>query len=477
MALQYISTRAEAQALSFEDALLTGLARDGGLYVPAAWPSITGGQVAAFAGRPYAEVACALLRPYLGSSIGEDDFRRIVEDAYAAFAHPAVVPLVQTGANDFILELFHGPTLAFKDVAMQLLARLMDHVLARRGEKVTIIGATSGDTGAAAIEAFRGREEVDLFILHPKGRVSEVQRRQMTTVPDGNVHNIALEGTFDDCQRIVKALFSDLALRDRLRFSGINSINWARVMAQCVYYVTAAASLGAPHRKIAFSVPSGNFGDVYAGYMARQMGLAVERLVVATNVNDILVRTLNTGRYQTQGVVATQSPSMDIQVSSNFERLLFDLAGRDGGAVKSMMQSLGATGAFALGQGMQDAARELFAGHMCNEAETTATMRDMFEKTGMVIDPHTAVGVKAASDARKNGEIDADTALVTLATAHPAKFPDAVAAAIGQQPKLPARYSDLYSRKERFDILPNDVAAVAGFIEARARAATLQERI
>lgn len=469
--MDYISTRGEAAGLGFADVLLAGLARDGGLYVPASWPKLDDGELAAVAGLSYADAAARLLAPFVGAAIPANDLRAMTAAAYATFPHPATVPLVQIGPNDWLMELFHGPTLAFKDVAMQLLARMMDHVLTRSGRRITIVGATSGDTGASAIEAFRGREAVDIFILHPKGRVSEVQRRQMTTVADDNVHNIALEGTFDDCQAILKTLFNDLAWRDRLALAGVNSINWARVVAQCVYYATAAASLGVPQRRVAFCVPTGNFGDVYAGYVAARIGVPIERLVVATNVNDILVRTLETGRYEVRTVAATQSPSMDIQVASNFERLLFDLAGRDGARVRQMMADLGDAGGFSVYAPMLDAARAQFAAHRTDEEETTRTIRDLYETTGIVIDPHTAVGVAAARRARAAAEVAPQTALVTLATAHPAKFPDAVEQATGQRPGLPARLADLHERTERCAVLPNDAASVARFIEERARVA------
>lgn len=467
--LRYTSTRGGGRSLDFEGVLLAGLAADGGLYVPIAWPDMTPEQIVSCTGRSYADVAYGVLRPFIGSCIAEDDLRGMIKDAYASFTHPAVAPLVQIGVNDFVLELFHGPTMAFKDVAMQLLARLMECVLTRRGEKITIIGATSGDTGAAAVEAFRGRSGMDLFILHPKGRISDVQRRQMTTVHDDYVHNIAIEGTFDDCQNIVKALFGNAGLRERLNLAGVNSINWARIIAQSVYYITASAALGAPHRKLAFAVPTGNFGDVYAGYVACRMGLALQRLIVGTNVNDILVRTLRSGRYELRDVIATHSPSMDIQLSSNFERLLFDLVKREGRDVSAMMHSLTVSGMFTLDDDVRSVAHLLFRAYSCDEMQTGMIIRDVFERTGMLIDPHTAVGVKAARDARANGDIDADTALVTLATAHPGKFPDIVEEATGVRPTLPGRSGDLDGRDERYTTLPNDIDIVTRFIEARAR--------
>jgi len=468
--VKYISTRGAGEPHGFTEVLLAGLARDGGLYVPEAWPHLSERELAGLAGLAYPQAAFRVLSPYVREAVDAGDLRAMLDAAYASFAHPATVPLVQIGPNEFLLELFHGPTLAFKDVAMQLLARLMDHVLARRGSRITVVGATSGDTGSAAIAAFKGRAAVDVFILHPNGRVSEVQRRQMTTVDDANVHNIALEGTFDDCQAVVKALFNDLDFRDRLSLAGVNSINWARVMAQSVYYVTAAANLGAPHRGVAFSVPTGNFGDIYAGYVAARMGLPVARLIVATNVNDILVRALKTGRYALRHVTATQSPSMDIQVASNFERLVFDLAGRDGHRVADMMEALSGTGAFALDEAMLNGARALFCAHRSDEAETTETIRAVHRSTGILVDPHTAVAVAAAQKARAAGDVAAETPLVILATAHPAKFPDAVEKAVGFKPSLPERAGDLYALAERYEVLPNDKAAIARFIEERARA-------
>ena len=469
--MDYVSTRGQAAQLGFEDVLLAGLARDGGLFVPASWPRLSGEDLAALAGLPYPQAAFRVLRPFVGDAFSDGEFTAMLEGAYGSFAHPATVPLVQVGANDFLLELFHGPTLAFKDVAMQLLSRMMDHVLARSGKRITIVGATSGDTGASAVEAFKGREAVDVFILHPEGRVSEVQRRQMTTVIDDNVHNIAIQGTFDDCQAIVKALFNDLDYRDRLALAGINSINWARVMAQSVYYATAAATLGAPRRRVAFSVPTGNFGDVYAGRVAAHSGVPIDKLIVATNINDILVRTLDSGVYQPRGVHATQSPSMDIQVASNFERLLFELAGRDGARIRDLMDGFAGKGSFALDAAMLAAARQGFLACRADEAETTATIRDVHKRTGLTIDPHSAVGLTAAAKMRASGAIDAATPLISLATAHPAKFPDAVEKATGIRPRLPERFADLFERAEKVDVLANDTALVAAFIEKRARAA------
>ncbi|HEX7776584.1 MAG TPA: threonine synthase [Parvibaculum sp.] len=464
--VKYVSTRGGSPELEFEDVLLAGLARDGGLYVPAEWPLMSERKIRALAGLPYQEVAFRVMRPFIGASIADADLAAMIEGAYAGFGHKAVAPLVQIGSNDWLLELFHGPTLAFKDVAMQILARLFDHVLARRGRRITVVGATSGDTGSAAIEAFRGRDTTDIFILHPKGRVFEVQRRQMTTVLDANVHNIAIEGSFDDAQALVKAMFNDHAFRDDVALAGVNSINWGRVMAQIVYYFTSAVALGSPSRPVSFSVPTGNFGDVFAGYAASRIGLPIARLLVATNVNDILARTLATGRYEVGTVVPTISPSMDIQVSSNFERLVYDSHGRDGAAVTRMMQSLAQSGAFSIDPLRLDAMRTLFQGRRIDEETTASTIKRMLDETGLLIDPHTAVGVAAAGAERG----DMATPMVTLATAHPAKFPDAVKKATGVHPELPARMADLFTRKERLSVLPNDLAAVENFIRERSRA-------
>lgn len=458
--VRYISTRGQAPVLDFAQTTLAGLARDGGLYVPDAWPQLNAQELTALAGKSYVETAVRVMQPFVAESLNETTFADLVAQSYATFRHPAVTPLTQLDSNEWLLELFHGPTLAFKDVALQLLGRLFDHILTQQGKRVTIVGATSGDTGSAAIEACRDRASIDIFMLHPKGRVSEVQRRQMTTVLSKNVHNIAIDGTFDDCQAMVKAMFNDLAFRDAIHLSAVNSINWARVMAQVVYYVTTAVALGAPHRPVAFSVPTGNFGDVYAGYVAKQMGLPIASLTVATNVNDILARTLNSGAYEKGTVTPTISPSMDIQVSSNFERLVFDLTGRDGAAVQAMMDDFQATGKMTLTPEQLTKARALFDGGRVDEAETKATIAKVYEDCGLLIDPHTAVGVAAGRRLRR----DPSVPLVTLATAHPAKFPDAVKAATGVVPQLPPHMADLFNRPERYDQLPNDLKAVQSYI-------------
>jgi threonine synthase len=466
--LKYVSTRGEAKAASFNEALIEGLARDGGLYVPESWPRISREEIAGFKGKSYAEIALRVIAPFVGNDIPERDLKRMIEEAYAAFTHEDVTPLRRLSSGEYILELFHGPTLAFKDVAMQLISRLMDYVLAARNERCTIVGATSGDTGGAATEAFRGRERIDLIFMFPKGRVSPVQERMMTAIAEPNVNVLAIDGNFDDCQAIVKALFNDHAFRDRMKLSAVNSINWARIVAQIVYYFTAAVALGAPSTRVTFAVPTGNFGDVFAGYVAARMGLPIERLVVATNVNDILARTLETGIYEVRGVVATSSPAMDIQVSSNFERLLFDASGRDPSVVREAMRDLAAKGRFTLNEKTLANMREIFSAARAGEEETADTIRDVYKAGGYVLDPHTAVGVAVA---RKLDVWKAESPLVILGTAHPAKFPEAVEAACGVSPRLPSSFADLMSRKERVTNLPNDAKAVADFVVERSRAA------
>jgi threonine synthase len=467
--LNYISTRGQAPAKTFTEALLAGLAPDGGLYVPETMPGLSDDVLRGFAGKSYVDVAQAVISPFLDGGLAPAEFRAMLEGAYATFRHKAVTPLAQIDDNLFVLELFHGPTLAFKDVAMQLLGRLMDRALKAQGRRATIVGATSGDTGAAAIEAFRGLDQVDVFILYPHGRVSDVQRKQMTTVADENIHAIALEGTFDDAQAMLKTFFRNAPLREELGLSGVNSINFARVVAQMVYYFTAATVLGGPGRKVSFTVPTGNFGDILAGYMARQMGLPIEKLVVATNSNDILARALETGRYEVHGVHATQSPSMDIQVSSNFERLLFDALGRDASVLRGLMASLDQSGAFDIPAAALAEIRKGFAAGSANEAETGGEIAHTFRECEYILDPHTAVAVQVA---RKHLARDPKIPMVALGTAHPAKFPDAVKAAIGVSAPLPAHLADLFDRKEKFDILPNDSEKIASFIKARTRAVT-----
>jgi threonine synthase len=465
--LRYISTRGEAAPLGFAEAMLAGLARDGGLYVPETWPRLSRETILGFAGRTYAEVAVEVIGHFTGDSIRAADLARMAREAYGTFRHSAVAPLAQLGVNTFALELFHGPTLAFKDVAMQLLARLMDHALAARGERRTVVVATSGDTGGAAVEAFGDRSQVDLVVLFPRGRISDVQRRMMTTAAAANVHTVAVDGTFDDCQAIVKGLFNHAAFRDRVRLSGVNSINWARIVAQAVYYFTAAASLGAPHRKVAFTVPTGNFGDIYAGYVALRLGLPVDRLIVATNVNDILTRTLASGAYELRDVVRTTSPSMDIQVASNFERLLFDAYERDGKAVRRLMDALAQSRQFVLSAPALAHIRSFFSAGRADEDEVAATMRTVRRETGNFVDPHTAVGIAVAEKETRDPAVP----MVVLSTAHAAKFPDAVEAACGVRPQLPQWLSDLHQRPERVTALPADQSAVERFVLATSRAA------
>jgi threonine synthase len=459
--LRYVSTRGEAPELGFEDVLLTGLARDGGLYVPAHWPQFSVRQFTAMQGRTYEEIAFEVMHAFVGGALPDADLKRMIGEAYATFGHPAVAPLKQLDDNQWLLELFHGPTLAFKDVAMQLLARLMDWALEKHRTRATIVGATSGDTGGAAIDAFQASRHASVFMMHPHGRVSEVQRRQMTTVASPTIHNLAIEGNFDDCQAIVKALFNDLAFRDQVGLAGVNSINWARIVAQVVYYVTAAVALGAPGRAVSFCVPTGNFGDIFAGFVSKRMGLPVDRLVIATNVNDILDRTLKTGRYETRGVTASTSPSMDIQVSSNFERLLFEVHGRDPYSVRRLMQGLSQSGAFSIGSRELDQIRHEFDSGAVSEAETAATIRETLKQTGELLDPHSAVGYAVSRRQQPSA-----SPMITLATAHPAKFPDAVQRASGIRPALPPRLEHLLTAKERFTVLPNDVARVREYILA-----------
>lgn len=460
--MTYVSTRGAAPELSFADVLLAGLALDGGLYVPSRWPSLTIGDFERFADMSYAEIAIDVMWPFVEGSIDHDDFRSIVIDAYSTFEADDVVPLVDLGENLWLAELFHGPTLAFKDIALQLVGRLFDYELSRRGEKVTIVGATSGDTGSAAIEALRDRPTAEVFILHPAGRVSEVQRRQMTTVLSPNVHNIAVQGTFDDCQDMVKALFADDTFRESRNLSAVNSINWARVMAQIVYYVTSAVRLSGPGRPIAFSVPTGNFGNVFAGYGAQRMGTPISQFVVASNRNDILTQFLTTGSMTIGEVHPTLSPSMDIQVSSNLERLLFEIHGRDGAAIAEFMARFRAEGTVSVDTERLQLLAEHWSAARVDDASTAATISGLYERTGMLIDPHTAVGVAAAQAARADRAVP----MVVLATAHPAKFPDAVEGATGVRPPLPAHLSNLFERPERFEVVANDFATVRGLIES-----------
>ena len=461
--LSYVSTRGSAPELEFADVLLAGLAIDGGLYVPSQWPSLTVGTFERFASMTYSEIAIEVMWPFVEGSIERDAFAAIVTDAYATFATDEVVPIVDLGDNFWLAELFHGPTLAFKDVALQLVGRLFDYELTRRGEKVTVVGATSGDTGSAAIEALRDRPTAEVFILHPAGRVSDVQRRQMTTVQSQNVHNIAVQGTFDDCQDMVKALFADDDFRESRNLSAVNSINWARVMAQIVYYVTCAVRLGGgAGRPVAFSVPTGNFGNVFAGYGAQRMGTPISQFIVASNRNDILTQFLTTGTMTIGEVHPTLSPSMDIQVSSNLERLLFEIHGRDGNAIAELMARFRAEGTVSVDGDRLELLADHWSAARVDDAQTAATIAAEYERSGMLIDPHTAVGLAAARQARA----DASVPMVVLSTAHPAKFPDAVESASGVRPPLPAHLADLFDRPERFEVCANDFDAVRSLIEA-----------
>ncbi|WP_374405954.1 threonine synthase [Pelagerythrobacter sp.] len=462
--MEYVSTRGSAPALDFEGVTLAGLASDGGLYLPREWPQFTEAEIAALAGLPYAELAARVMQPFVGDSLAPERLRELCGEAYARFSHKAVTPLVQLDERQWLLELFHGPTLAFKDVALQLLGLLFEEFLGRRGASLTIVGATSGDTGSAAIDAVAGREGVEIFMLHPKGRVSDVQRRQMTTVLAPNVHNIAIDGSFDDAQAMVKRMFADPALTGRLSLGAVNSINWARLMAQVVYYFAAALQLGAPARKVAFSVPTGNFGDVFAGYVAAQMGLPIERLVVATNVNDILHRALRDGDYSAGTVTPTAAPSMDIQVSSNFERLLFDAGGCDGAALAEQMRGFERSRAMRLTNAQREGAGGLFVSARADQDDTAQAMRWAWEKCCQTIDPHTAIGIHAT----RLQDLPPEIPVVTLATAHPAKFGDAVERATGSRPPLPSRVGDLFAREERMVELPGDYEAVTAHIASHA---------
>lgn len=459
--MKYISTRGRSPALNFEEVLLTGLADDGGLYVPEQLPKFTNAEIAAMSGMSYPELALCIIEPFVAGSIPHDDLASIVHDCYRDFRHPAVAPLVQLDSNEWLLELFHGPTLAFKDFALQLLGRLLDYMLERRHRKVVIMGATSGDTGSAAIEGCRRCKNIDIFILHPHQRVSAVQRRQMTTVVGDNIHNIALQGNFDDCQAMVKASFADRSfLPSDRHLVAVNSINWARIMAQIVYYFYAAVAVGAPARPVAFSVPTGNFGDIFAGYLARKMGLPIAQLIIATNRNDVLHRIMSNGIYARGELQHSLSPSMDITISSNFERLLFDLYDRDGARVADLMTRLNSEDV-QLSEPAMARARALFSSQCVSDEETCATIKAVYEASGYLLDPHSAIGVKAARDCRGDPGIP----MVTLATAHPAKFPEAIATAgVACEAPLPAHMADLFERAERFEVLANDVAVVQAFM-------------
>ena len=458
--MQYVSTRGSAPTLDFAGVTLAGLANDGGLYVPAEWPRFSRDEIASMRGLPYAELAARIMQPFVGDCLTPESLRGLTAKAYGRFAHAAVTPLTQLDERQWLLELFHGPTLAFKDVALQMLGLLFEEFLARENGTLTIVGATSGDTGSAAIDAVAGLDRVEIFMLHPKGRVSDVQRRQMTTVRAPNVHNIAIDGSFDDAQAMVKRIFADRDVTAKHRIGAVNSINWARLMAQVVYYFAASLQLGGPERKVAFSVPTGNFGDVFAGHVAERIGLPIKRLIVATNTNDILYRALSNGDYSTGTVTPTAAPSMDIQVSSNFERLLFDVGGRDGIALAEQMRGFEASKAMQLTNAQRDGAAALFTSMRANEDDMARAMRWACEDCAEIVDPHTAIGLHAA----RAVELPHDVPVVTLATAHPAKFPDAVERSTGTRPSLPARVGDLFAREEAYTELPGTYEAVRDHI-------------
>jgi threonine synthase len=464
--MRYVSTRGGAAPRGFEDVLLAGLAEDGGLFMPETWPRLSTSDWRALRGLPYSVLAAHLIHPFTGGALSLEKLEALTSRAYAGFDHPAVAPLVQLDSRLFALELFHGPTLAFKDMALQLLGLLFDHVLEKRGERITIVGATSGDTGSAAIEACRDRAAIDIVILHPEGRTSEVQRRQMTTVLSPNVANLAVQGSFDDCQDLVKAMFADIPFRTEVRLAAVNSINWVRIAAQIPYYAYAALALGAPDRPVAFSVPTGNFGNVMAAWAARAMGLPIARLIVGSNRNDILTRFLAGNDMSMRPVEPSLSPSMDIQVSSNFERLLFELLGRDAAATAEMMRRFRTEGRMPVPEAAWQAARGVFDGFALDDAGTLAEIKTLWRGGGYLADPHTAVGTAAA---RALAPADHGIPVVVAATAHPAKFPDAVAEATGERPPLPAGLADLYERPERFSVLPNELAGIEAFVRAHAR--------
>ncbi len=459
--MKYISTRGNAPKLAFDDVLLAGLARDGGLYLPETWPTLTRDEIAAMKDMTYTQVAVKVMAPFVEGAVSIEDLTNIVNETYGAFDGEDPAPVVKLADNEYVLELFHGPTLAFKDYALQFLGRMFDHVLAKRGASLTIAGATSGDTGSAAIEACRDRDAIEIFILHPEGKVSEVQRRQMTTVLSDNVHNIALKGNFDDCQNTVKALFADEQFRDTVHLSAVNSINWARIMAQVVYYFWAAIKVGSPDTPVSFAVPTGNFGNVFAGYVAKQMGLDINQFVVGSNANDILIRFIESGRMESKGVVETSSPSMDIQISSNFERFMFELLDRDADALNALMDEFKNTGKFSVTDAFMARLKGMVDGERFDDAGTAKLIGDIHKETGYLLDTHSAIGVGAARARRW----DASVPMVALATAHPAKFPDAVEAASGVHPALPDFLSDLYEREERSVTLDNQFDAIQGYIE------------
>lgn len=467
--IHYISTRRPGDPKSFTDVLLSGMAPDGGLYIPDSWPELDHKLLDHLVGVPYATIASQIITPFIGNSIDESAFQAMLEDTYSSkvFDRAVPAPLVQIGPNAWIMELFHGPTLSFKDYALQLLGRLFDHVLKEQDKHITIVCATSGDTGSAAIEACRHCRNIDIFVLHPHGMTSEIQRRQMTTVDSPNVFNIAIEGNFDDCQNLLKAMFADKKMRHDLNLSTVNSINWVRIMAQTVYYFTAALSLGAPDRPVSFVVPTGNFGNIYAAWTARRMGLPIHKLIIATNRNDILTRFFETGKMRLEKLVPSLSPSMDIQISSNFERFLCDLMGRNHDALSKIMNSFRSNGSFAISDELMEKMRREFDARRCSDTETLETINACYKETGIMIDPHTAVGVHAAMARRGDPSIP----VVILSCAHPAKFPKAVRQATGKLPPVPARLAKILKKDEKFTVMKNDLKAVQNYIRQNAKGA------
>lgn len=462
MKIRYISTRGGCPDKSFTDVLLEGMAPDGGLYVPDQWPHL---DIDDLKGLSYTDIAFRVMKPFIGDDIPDQDLRDMIVEVYEnEFRHASIAPLVQIGTNAWILELFHGPTLAFKDYPLQMVGRLFDYVLEKKQSRVTIVGATSGDTGSAAIEAVRECKNVNIFILHPSGRTSEVQRRQMTSISSPNVYNIAVEGNFDDCQNAVKAMFADENFRNEMNLSAVNSINFARIMAQIVYYYAAAAALGVcEKRPISFAVPTGNFGNVYAAYCAKQMGLPVDKLIVGSNRNDILTRFFESGEMTKREVEPSLSPSMDIQISSNFERFLFDVLDRKPEEVRAKMDGFRQSGSFSLDAAQMKKAHAHFEGNNCSDEQTLTIMKQVYQETGYIVDPHTAVGLMAGWAAER----DPNVLLVALACAHPAKFPDAVEKAIGIRPALPPHLSDLYDRKEHYVTMPNELGQIQEYIKEK----------
>ncbi len=461
--INYVSTRGPGPSHSFLDVMMAGMAPDGGLYLPEIWPELDSELFSHLSGMSYAEIAMHIVEPFVGKDLARETLQTLLNETYTPefFDHTALTPLVQAGPNAWIMELFHGPTYSFKDYALQFLGRLFDHVLAQRGQRITIVGATSGDTGSAAIEATRHCKNIDIFILHPQGRTSEIQRRQMTTVQAPNIFNIALEGTFDDCQGVVKALFADEKFRTETNLSAVNSINWVRIMAQIVYYAVAAVALGGGQRPVSFAVPTGNFGNVYAGWVARRMGVPIKNLVVASNRNDILTRFFETGEMKIEGVVPSLSPSMDIQISSNFERYLCDLMDRDYQGLARLMTDFQTQKSFRLPDTLMEKARRDFHAYRCTDINTLAMMKQCYQATGIVVDPHTAVGFSAA---QQEMERDPVTPMVMMACAHPAKFPEAVRQAIGIDPVMPPSLAAVQHKAERLMALPRDLDKVQRYI-------------